>query len=68
MASDQGLHYLIRTTCPNSQGKYGIRCSLNPFIPEFLKWTPPSLNFDMSTDANWSFGLKSRTYDKQCRS
>ena len=23
---------------------------LNPFIPEFLKWTLPSLNLDMCTD------------------
>ena len=32
-----------------------VRKSLNPFIPEFLKWTLPSLNLDMSIDANGRF-------------
>ena len=30
----------------------------NPFTPEFLKWTLPSLNLNMSTDANRGFSLK----------
>ena len=34
---------------------------INPFIPEFLKRTLPSLNLDMSTDANRGFSLKSKT-------
>ena len=34
---------------------------LNPFIPKFLNWTLPSLNLDMSTDANKSFSLQSET-------
>ena len=34
---------------------------LNPFIPEFLKWTLPFLNLDMSTDANRGFSLKPKT-------
>ena len=33
----------------------------HPFIPEFLKLTLPSLNLDMTTDANWGFSLKSKT-------
>ena len=34
---------------------------LNTFIPEFLKWTFPSLNLDMSTDVNRGFIQKSKT-------
>ena len=32
--------------------------SLNPFIPQFLKWTLPSLNLDMSTVAKKGFHSK----------
>ena len=39
----------------------GISILLNPFIHEFLKWTIPSLNLDMSTNANRGFNLKSNT-------
>ena len=31
---------------------------INPFIPEFLKWTLPSLNLDMSTASNRGFSVK----------
>ena len=31
---------------------------LNPFIPEFLKWTFPFLNLDLSTDAYSGYNLK----------
>ena len=34
---------------------------INPFIPEFLMWTLPSLNLDMSTDGKRGFSLKSKT-------
>ena len=34
---------------------------LNPFIPEFLKWTLLFLDLDLSTDANRGFSLKSKT-------
>ena len=33
---------------------------VNTLNPEFLKWTLPSLNWDMSTDANWGYSLKSK--------
>ena len=33
----------------------------NLFIPEFLQWTLPSLNFGMPTDADRGFGLKYKT-------
>ena len=35
--------------------------TFNPFIPQFLKWTIPFLNMDLSTDANRSLSLKSKT-------
>ena len=31
---------------------------INASIPEFLKWTLPFLNLDMSTDSNRGFSLK----------
>ena len=34
---------------------------INPFIPEFLKWTIPPLNLDLSTDAHRGFSWKSKT-------
>ena len=34
---------------------------LNHFIPEFLKWTLPFLNLDLSTDGNMDFSLKLKT-------
>ena len=30
---------------------------INTFIPQFLKWTIPSLNLDMSTASNRSFSV-----------
>ena len=33
----------------------------NSFIPEFLKWTFPFLNLDLTTDANRGFSLKLNT-------
>ena len=35
--------------------------TVNPFTPDILKWMLPSLNLDMSTDANWDFSLISKT-------
>ena len=32
---------------------------INPFIPEFLKWTLPFLNLDMPADAKRVFSLES---------
>ena len=32
----------------------------NSFIPEFLKWTLPSLNLELSTDVNVGFSVKSK--------
>ena len=33
---------------------------INHFISEFLKWTLPSLNLNMSNDSNRGFSLKSK--------
>ena len=41
--------------------KWTGKVNFNPFIPEFLNCTLPSLYLDMSTDANGSFSLKSKT-------
>ena len=41
---------------PNRLGPYNF----NPFILEFLKWTLPSLNSNMSTNENRDFSLKSK--------
>ena len=41
-------------------------CFFCTLTPKFLKWTPPSLNLNMSTDANRGFILKSKQYGKQC--
>ena len=38
---------------------------INHFIFEFLKWTLPSLNLNMSTDANRGFNLKSKKKKKK---
>ena len=35
-----------------------ITTHFNPFIPEFLKWTLPSLNLDISTAAKNGFHSK----------
>ena len=32
--------------------------NFNPFIPEFLEWTPPFLNLDLTTNANTEFQSK----------
>ena len=34
---------------------------VNPYNPEFLKWTITSFNLDISIDANRGFSLKSKT-------
>ena len=41
---------------------------LNPFMPEFLKWTLLTVTLDLSTDANRGLSQKSKTHGKQCRS
>ena len=33
---------------------------LNPFTPQFMNWTLPSLNLDTSADANRGFSLQSK--------
>ena len=41
----------------------------NPFHPEFMKWTFPSVNLDMSIVANRDVSQKSKTQNnKECRS
>ena len=37
----------------------------NPFFPEFLKWTHPSLNLDMSIVANNAISQKTKRNGKQ---
>ena len=44
----------------------GARRVLNPFTPEFLQITLPSLNLDTSIVANRGFSQNLKWNDKQC--
>ena len=48
---------IIKVTLIFGYTKYFLNI-LNPFIPEFLKWSLPFLNLGLSTDANRGFSLK----------
>ena len=54
------LSVSVITLGPHRKKSRNFTNSINPFTPEFLKWTLPSLNFDLSTDANRGFCLKSK--------
>ena len=46
---------------------YKSHWCIHTFIPEFLKWTLPFLNLELSTNANRGFSLKSKQHNgKQC--
>ena len=47
---------------------FGLKTAFNPFTPEFMKWTLPSLNLNISIVANRDVSQKSKQNGKQCRS
>ena len=60
----------VKVNAAYDKEKFNVCWSLlfSPFIPEFLKWTLPSLNLDTSIEQNTGFNQKSITDGKQCRS